>query len=103
MPPARSSPCAASGSPLPPDHLAVDQTRRGGRSLTIPSMNRKKIIIASVAAVAVLLVAWVLLRKRGADDVTYRFATVEQGSIRQSVTATGNLQAVKTVQVGTQV
>ena len=66
-------------------------------------MTRKKGIIAAVAAVVVLLVVFLVMRRKGSEDLTYRFATVEQGNIQQTVSATGNLQAVKTVQVGTQV
>ena len=55
---------------------------------------------------AVLLLAagaWLVLRGRGSAEPAYRFATVERGDIEASVSATGTLSAVTTVQVGTQV
>ena len=56
------------------------------------------------AAAAALIAGGVYWYKgRGANDVKWRTATVERGPIQVSVTATGTLQAVLTVQVGTQV
>ncbi|MDB4883224.1 MAG: putative macrolide-specific efflux protein, partial [Gemmatimonadetes bacterium] len=52
---------------------------------------------------AVLLIGWIVASRRGNGDITYRFATVERGNVQQTVSATGTLSAVKTVQVGTQV
>src|SRR5678816_3244577 len=66
-------------------------------------MSRKRILIAAVALVAVVAVFWYVRRSRANTDTTYRFATVELGNIQQTVSATGALSAVKTVQVGTQV
>jgi len=66
-------------------------------------MSRKGIIIAAIALVAVVAVFWYVRGSRAGSDTTYRFATVELGSVQQTVSATGALSAVKTVQVGTQV
>jgi hypothetical protein len=46
---------------------------------------------------------WILWRGRGGDEPAYRFATVERGDLAPTVSATGNLSTVTTVQVGTQV
>ena len=66
-------------------------------------MKRSK--IAAAAAVAVLGATGVMLyRNAGATErPAYRFATVERGSLQSTVSATGSLSAVTTVQVGTQV
>lgn len=66
-------------------------------------MSRKGILIAAVALVAVVAVFWYVRGSRANGDTTYRFATVELGNVQQTVSATGALSAVKTVQVGTQV
>jgi HlyD family secretion protein len=65
-------------------------------------MQRKTVLIASaVACVVVGLVTWALLR--GQSSVQYRTATVERGDINVAISATGNPNAVVTVQVGSQV
>ena len=66
-------------------------------------IRQPRVLIALGAVVALMLLGLVVWRGRSNGDVTYRFATVEQGSIRQTVSATGALGAVRTVQVGTQV
>jgi len=65
-------------------------------------MSRKQAIIG----VAVLALASVLLLARrgpGSEVSSFRFVTVELGDLEQVVSATGKLDAVTTVQVGTQV
>ena len=47
--------------------------------------------------------AWLYRRADASELPAYRFATVERGSLRSTVSATGALSAVRTVQVGTQV
>lgn len=66
-------------------------------------MTKRKIWISALAA-SVLAAggAW-WYWKRGGTEVEYRYAMVERGPIQVSVTATGTLQALVTVQVGTQV
>lgn len=50
------------------------------------------------------LAAWIALRAvRGGDDVQYLTSTVQRGEIRDAVDATGTVNAVITVQVGSQV
>ena len=64
----------------------------------------KKRIVVLVAIVAVLIAAFWIVRARRANGAsTYRFTQVEQGDVTQVVSTTGTLQAIKSVQVGTQV
>ncbi|HEU4643897.1 MAG TPA: efflux RND transporter periplasmic adaptor subunit, partial [Gemmatimonadaceae bacterium] len=60
------------------------------------------------AAIAVALLAagtglWLHRRADARETPAYRFATVERGNLEATVSATGTLDAVTTVQVGTQV
>jgi HlyD family secretion protein len=65
-------------------------------------MSKKTIIwILVVAAAAVGLVF--LIGSRATPEAKYRTATVDRGDITQTVTATGTVSAVTTVQVGSQV
>ena len=65
-------------------------------------MQRKTVVIVVAAAlVCVGLVAWAVVK--GQAGIQYRTATVEHGDINVAVSATGNPNAVVTVQVGTQV
>jgi HlyD family secretion protein len=66
-------------------------------------MNRNRIIIGAAVAIVLAIGGWYLLQKRGSATPAYRFAAVERGTVQQTVSATGALSAVKTVQVGTQV
>src|SRR5690242_14921649 len=61
--------------------------------------------IAAAAAVVVLAASGVAFyRHADANEApAYRFATVTRGNLEATVSATGALSAVKTVQVGTQV
>ena len=65
---------------------------------------KKKSFIA-VGLIVILSVIGVLVYKYAYAkvDTSYRFVTVERGSIRSTVSATGTLNAVTTVSVGTQV
>lgn len=66
------------------------------------NMQRKTVILAAVAACAVVgLVTWVVLRNQ--SKVQYRTATVGHGDINVTISATGNPNAVVTVNVGSQV
>ena len=65
-------------------------------------MQRKTIlIVAAAACVSVGLVTWAMVRGQG--GIQYRTATVEHGDINVTISATGNPNAVVTVQVGTEV
>jgi HlyD family secretion protein len=66
-------------------------------------MNKKR--IAAAAAVVVLAAGGVAIYRRAdaKQAPVYRFAAVTRGNLESTVSATGALSAVKTVQVGTQV
>lgn len=66
-------------------------------------MNRKSLTIVVGLVVAAAAGAWWYRRESAAGAVTYRFASVERGALQSTVSATGSLDAVTTVQVGTQV
>ncbi|MBT1073286.1 efflux RND transporter periplasmic adaptor subunit [Pelotalea chapellei] len=63
---------------------------------------KKKILLISAAVLVVAGIAAVVYWKR-TPEITYKTARIERGTIVSTVSATGNLSAVKTVQVGTQV
>ena len=65
-------------------------------------MKRKKILITA-AVVAVLVVAWLLLRPSKDAGITLETAPTSRITIRNSVTATGTVEPVTVVDVGTQV
>jgi HlyD family secretion protein len=64
--------------------------------------NARKRLVVVVAAVAVLALAGFYFWGSSADAAPYLTAKVERGNLRNTVTATGTLQAVNTVQVGSQ-
>lgn len=65
---------------------------------------KKKTIIATALVVVLAVVAVLVHRQAFAKETTeYRFTAVERGDIESTVSATGTLNAVTTVQVGTQV
>jgi HlyD family secretion protein len=65
---------------------------------------KKKSFIA-LAVIALVALGGLLIAKRGFSTTatTYRFATISSGDIQSKVSATGTLNAVTTVSVGTQV
>ena len=67
-------------------------------------MNKKKIILLVVAALAVVAIGYQMLA--GGDSkqkVTFATAKVERTSLSESITATGTIEPVTEVEVGTQV
>ncbi len=66
-------------------------------------LKNKRILGTLAVVLAIATGAWAFMRKASADPVTYRFAEVTRGDVRATVSATGSLSAVTTVQVGTQV
>src|ERR1039458_1578310 len=65
-------------------------------------MKRKTIVLAvAISCALVGLVTWYLLH--GQSSIQYRTATVAHGDINVAISATGNPNAVVTVQVGSQV
>jgi len=63
--------------------------------------SRRKWWVIGAVVTCVALGTWALLR--GRNEVEYRTAPVDRGDIEATVTATGSLNAVVTVQVGSQV
>src|SRR3954463_11617008 len=65
---------------------------------------QRRWLITSIVVVVVALVA-LFFFKRGKDDggERYRTEVVDRGNVAQTVSATGTLSAVTTVQVGSQV
>jgi HlyD family secretion protein len=63
---------------------------------------KKLLAVLLVAAVAAVVV-WRVKDDAGGDAVNYRFVEVAQGTLASVVAATGTLEPVTTVQVGTQV
>lgn len=66
-------------------------------------LNGKKIIAAVIVLAIIGGAGWYFWGNREASAEEYMTAKVERGDIRNSVSATGTLQAVTTVQVGSQV
>ncbi len=63
----------------------------------------KKGLIAILVGVLLAGGGYYFFKSKSAKVVPYRTATVERGDVSESVTATGTINAVKTVQVGSQV
>ncbi|WP_273390284.1 efflux RND transporter periplasmic adaptor subunit [Barnesiella viscericola] len=67
-------------------------------------MKRKKIIILSIVAVAVVVIVWAIFGRKSSSNSYYiETATVARGDVSNSVTATGSIEPVTQVEVGTQV
>lgn len=66
---------------------------------------KRKILIISSAIIAILLALFFIIKPNKVDieNITIETATVERGSVSKTVTATGTLEAITTVDVGTQV
>lgn len=66
---------------------------------------KKKIIIIAIAVVAVVTTAFFLLKPETVDasKINIETAEVKTGTISKTITATGTLEAITTVEVGTQV
>jgi HlyD family secretion protein len=78
--------------------LQEDFVAKARRVLNIP--RKRRLIIAGILVAAVLLAA---MRFGKSDGPAYYTSPVETGDIRQVVEATGTINAVITVQVGSQV
>ncbi|MBO6576688.1 MAG: efflux RND transporter periplasmic adaptor subunit [Rhodothermales bacterium] len=63
----------------------------------------KKIVAIGVVVVLSGAAIWRFTSGQGEPTTSYRFVTMERGDLEAVVTSTGNLDAVTTVQVGTQV
>lgn len=77
----------------------VDRAKLSLRRL---NLSQHKKLVGGVAAVAVLALAAIYFWGNRSTAPVYMTARVERGNLRNTVTATGTLQAVTTVQVGSQ-
>ena len=66
-------------------------------------MKKMKITAAVVGVIILAGTGWFYKRADGKEAPIYRTATIQRGSVKPTVSATGTLSAVKTIQVGTQV
>ncbi len=66
-------------------------------------MNKKKLIITVVVILALAGSAWFMMRKSSKAPLNLEIARVEKNSISNTVTATGTVEPVTEVEVGTQV
>ncbi|MBO4985709.1 MAG: efflux RND transporter periplasmic adaptor subunit [Bacteroides sp.] len=67
-------------------------------------MNKKKIILIAAATIVVVAAGtWMFGGSEARHKVTYMTATVAPGNISESITATGTIEPVTEVEVGTQV
>jgi HlyD family secretion protein len=66
-------------------------------------LSKKQTSIAAISLLAVVIVTGLTVWGRTEKAQDFMTAKVERGSIRNTVSATGTLQAVTTVQVGSQV
>jgi HlyD family secretion protein len=66
-------------------------------------MKKRNIILIALAIIVLGVITFMCTRKKADNSVKFEQTKVEQTSISTSVTATGTLEAVTTVDVGTQV
>ena len=66
-------------------------------------MNKTRITGAAVAVTILAGISWFYKRADGMEAPLYRTATLQRGSVKSTVSASGILGAVQTIQVGTQV
>ncbi len=64
---------------------------------------KKKIIFTGVIAILLIAAAVIFIKSKDAPKVNFRTTEIKSGNINLTVTATGQLSAVTTVDVGTQV
>jgi HlyD family secretion protein len=102
---------AVPAQPAPAHEAALAESRPSGalvpvRRLRIPRsprpVRRHLALLAAVIVVAALIGGY-LYRQRAGSLLHFQTARVERGSLIASISATGNLNAVITVQVGSQV
>ena len=80
---------------MPRIKLALPSSR-----LPLPPL---KLTGIAVAAIILAGSGWIYKRADGKEAPAYRTATIQRGNVKPTVSATGTLSAVKTIQVGTQV
>jgi len=93
MPTTPAAPAKTAGArPVPPVKTAK-----------LGSSRSRRILISVALVLVAILAVWWFRHKASSGATSFRLGTVETGNIQQTVSATGTLGAVKTVQVGTQV
>jgi len=65
-------------------------------------MNKMKIAAVAVGVIILAGTGWFYKRADGREAPAYRTATIQRGGVKSTVSATGTLGAVQTIQVGTQ-
>jgi len=63
----------------------------------------RRVVWGVVGGAVVLAAAGFIVRHDGSPSESYRFVTIQRGNVAATVSATGTLEPVRTVQVGTQV
>lgn len=64
---------------------------------------KKNLIITSVAAIVIVIVLFLIFKPKGEVTTGYQTVSLTKGSISNSVTATGTIEPIIQVEVGTQV
>ncbi len=64
---------------------------------------KKRIIIGAILLTALAVTGYVVLKKEPSKEIQWETKPITRGSVSNTITATGTLEAVTTVQVGTQV
>ena len=67
------------------------------------SLTANRLPLTAIAVAILAASGWYYERGESAESPIYRTATIERGRVKSTVSATGTLNAVKTIQVGTQV
>jgi HlyD family secretion protein len=97
------------GTVLDDPKIAVSSAAKLPTATTVTTIKRSKkktkrnayVIIALLAALGATY--YFFIRTEAEPPVSYRYSSIERGNITKGVTATGTIQATKTVQVGSQV
>lgn len=105
----KTSSTRSMGTVLDDPKIAVSPAAKLPTATTVTTIKRTKkktkrnvyVILALLAALGA--VYYFFIRTEAAPPVTYRYNSIERGNITKGVTATGTIQATKTVQVGSQV
>ena len=64
---------------------------------------KKKVIVGLIVLIAFAITGYIVLKKEPSKTISWETKPIGRGSISNNITATGTLEAVTTIQVGTQV
>jgi HlyD family secretion protein len=78
----------------------IRQARRAHRT---KGRNMRRVVWGGAVAAVALVAVGLIVRHGSAQAEQYRFVSIERGDVASTVSATGTLDPVRTVQVGTQV